>query len=284
MPVDRAHRSLFYVGFRDLGIAKITDLFLFCNMKINTIAHFSIISLKMMNKHVDGLLFPILESEINEVSERYRAEYEQSKLRVNNLHLLAFPSFAVEGKEEMPVVPAYTDPVPTDFIAYTQRRSKLGNTAIGIHCYEYDNRIISTWTNPLKPIESLKKYPCVIAPDFSLLVDQPRAINVTNVYRNRWVSCFWTSKGIKVIPSASWGSVDSFDYCFDGLPENSVISIGHVVEGKEKTYNQLYRLGVEELVRRKQPTKLVVYGAPLSFDPGVEVVQVNGVIQKLRQL
>lgn len=237
-----------------------------------------------MSNYVDGLLFPYLEPEINEVTERKRAEYEQSKRRVNNLHLLSYPDFEVEGIEEMPVVPVFSDPVPTGFVAYTQRRSTRSDKSFGVHCYEYDSRIISTWNSPLLQIQSLKKYPCVIAPDFSLMVDQPRAVNVTNVYRNRWVSCLWSSHGIKVIPSASWGSVDSFGFCFDGLPENSVISIGHVVEGHEKAFGELYRMGVEELIQRKHPSKLIVYGAPLTFDPGVEVVYIKGEIQKLREL
>ena len=90
--------------------------------------------------------------------------------------------------------------------------------------------------------------------------------------------------GIKVIPSAGWASVGSFEYCFDGLPENSVISIGHVVEGKSMAERKLFRLGVEELVLRKHPVGLVVYGAPLHFDPGVAVVYIKGEIQKLRAL
>ena len=237
-----------------------------------------------MKKSVEGLLFPISEPEINEASERYRAKYEQDKRRVNNLHLLAYPAFDVEGIEQMPVVPVFSDPVPSGFIPYTQRGSSRSDTSFGVHCYEYDNRIISTWTKPLMPIGALKRFPCVIAPDFSIMVDQPRAINVANVFRNRWVSCFWTSLGIRVIPSASWGSVDSFEYCFDGLPENSVISIGHVVEGKEKAFDQLYRMGVEELILRKHPSKLLVYGFPLSFEPDVEVVYIQGEIQKLRAL
>jgi len=237
-----------------------------------------------MSNYVDGLLFPDLEPDINKVREQYKAQYELSKRRVNNLHLLSYPDFDVEGEEDMPVVPAFTDTVPPEFIAFSKRRSKYCSTTAGVHCYEYDSRISCTWTDPVRQLEALRKYPCVIGPDFSLMVDQPRAINVTNVYRNRWVSCFWSSRGIKVIPSAGWGAVDSFCYCFDGLPQNSVIAVGHVIEGSEKAYCDLFRMGVEELIRRKSPVKLVVYGAPLSFDPGVDIVYVKGEIQKLREL
>ncbi len=43
-------------------------------------------------------------------------------------------------------------------------------------------------------------------------------------------------------------------------------------------------MGVEALIERKRPTKLLVYGAPLGFNPSVEVIYYEGNIQKLRQL
>lgn len=89
---------------------------------------------------------------------------------------------------------------------------------------------------------------------------------------------------IQAVPSASWGNVDSFEYCFDGLPENSIIAIGHTAIGKDCSYKKLYRMGVEALIERKRPTKLLVYGAPLGFNPSVEVIYYEGNIQKLRQL
>ena len=232
----------------------------------------------------EGILFPEWGPVTVSVPNQNRIKYEKDKKRFNNLHLMSYPEFQVEGVEELPKVPAYSGPIPKSFIPFTQRGSTSSCISSGIHCFEYDYRIQCTWSNALAPINSLKRFPCVIAPDFSLMVDQPRAINVTNLYRNRWVSCFWISQGICVIPSASWGSAESFTYCFDGLPQNSVIAIGHAVEGKTKAQRALFQMGTEELILRKNPATLIVYGAPITFDPGVKVVHINGIIQKLRKL
>lgn len=237
-----------------------------------------------MEDYYDGILFPEWGPATVTTPGPNKIKYEKDKRRFNNLHLLSYPDFQVEGVEELPKVPAYTGPIPDSFIPFSHRGSASGNPAYGIHCFEYDYRIQSTWSNALAPINALKRYTCVIAPDFSLLVDQPRAINVTNLYRNRWVSCFWISQRLNVIPSASWGAAESFTYCFDGLPEGSVIAIGHAVEGKTKAQRALFQMGTEELILRKSPSALIVYGAPLPFDPGVKVVHVNGIIQKLRAL
>lgn len=232
----------------------------------------------------DGILFPEWGPVTSSAPSRNKLKYEQDKLKINNLHLLSYPSFSVEGVEDMPIVQSFCDDVPDTFIPFSCRGSSSCSYSYGVHCFEYDYRINSIWNDPLSAIDSLKRFRCVIAPDYSLFVDQPRAVNVTNVYRNRWVSCLWSSKGIIVIPSASWGSAESFSYCFDGLPQNSVIAIGHVAVGKNRAQKSLFRMGTEELILRKQPTKLLVYGSPLDFDPGVEVINVKGIIQKLRCL
>lgn len=237
-----------------------------------------------MANFVEGSLFPDLEPEIIEVQEDYKRQWEAAKRRVNNLQLLSYPDFDVEGEEDMPKIPQYCGNLPADFIAFSRRGCKNCDSSYGIHCFEYDCRISSAWTNPLRPITVLKRYPCAIGPDFSLMVDQPRAVNVTNVYRNRWVSCFWWRNGIPVIPSASWGNAESFSWCFDGLPEGGVIAVGHIAIGRDKAAKRLYRMGVETLLERKHPDKLLVYGFPLDFEPGVDVVTYQGDLLRLRQL
>ena len=235
-----------------------------------------------MNKDIlQGILFPDLEQDSTLSSVASHAKISDIlKSRILNLHLHS--GFPTEGKEDMPLVGAYNGPLPESFISFADRNKKLFSS--GVHCFLYDYKIEPTWSIPALSVSCLKQYACVIAPDYSLFVDLPRAINVWNVYRNRWVTSYWQSQQIKVIPSASWGNADSFEYCFDGLPENSTIAIGHVAIGKDKDRKRLYRMGVESLVESKHPSRLVVYGSPLDFSPDVEVVHYDGFIQKLRNL
>lgn len=205
---------------------------------------------------------------------------DDRKDKILNLHW--HNGFPTEGKEDMPLLRPFNGSLPFDLISFADRRKNLFH--LGVHCYLYDYKIESTWNSPQSVIQCLKQYVCVIAPDFSVFVDQPRAINVWNIYRNRWISSFWQNEGINLIPSASWGNVDSFDFSFDGLPENSTIAIGHTAIGKDRDAKKLYRWGVETLIERKSPTRLVVYGEPLDFEPGIEVVYYESKIQQLRRL
>ena len=42
----------------------------------------------------------------------------------------------------------------------------------------------------------------------------------------RFRDAIWCMCGYNVIPTASWGNADSFKYCYEGLPENSIIAVG----------------------------------------------------------
>ena len=42
----------------------------------------------------------------------------------------------------------------------------------------------------------------------------PLALQIESVFKNRWCGAYWQSKGLKVIPTVSWGDERSFDFCF----------------------------------------------------------------------
>ena len=48
---------------------------------------------------------------------------------------------------------------------------------------------------------------------------------IENVAKNRWVGAFWQEHGLIVIPTISWGKPSTFDYCFDGDEEGSIVAI-----------------------------------------------------------
>lgn len=227
-----------------------------------------------------GVLFPDFDLDYTKSCKLKDSQSENRKLQVLNLHLHS--GFPTEGKEGMPLLSPYNNNLPEVLIPFSDRNKKLWSC--GLHCYLYDYKFEVLWNKPSIVIPRLQNYKCVIAPDFSVFVDQPKAVNVWNIYRNRWVTSYMQSLSIHAVPSASWGNVDSFEFCFDGLPRNSIIAIGHTAIGKDRSYKKLYRMGVEALIERKRPTKLLVYGAPLDFNPDVEVIYYKGNIQKLRQL
>lgn len=113
-------------------------------------------------------------------------------------------------------------------------------------------------------------YKTVIAPDFSIYLDQSRILNLFQLYQNRVATAYWQSIGLQVIPSVSWGNADSFEYCFEGLPQHSVIAIGGLGNAHHPSMIKLWEYGVHQTIEHLNPTALIIYGAPTQLDLPVE--------------
>ncbi len=132
------------------------------------------------------------------------------------------------------------------------------------HFYYDDFKFISAWREPDKYIERLKAFKAVVAPDFSLYTDFPRALQILSCYRRQWCGAFWQVQGIDVIPDVVWGDKKSFDYCFEGIPKNSTVAVSTVGVKNNKDWNgaedELFIVGYNEMMNRLEPTTVIFYG------------------------
>ena len=69
------------------------------------------------------------------------------------------------------------------------------------------------------------------------------------VRTDRWIE-WYRNKGIKVIPTVSWGEPNTFWFCFDGIPKGSVVAVSTIGVRKEKS---LFMQGYEEMMRKIKP-------------------------------
>lgn len=67
-------------------------------------------------------------------------------------------------------------------------------------------------------------------------------------------------QGFNIIPVASWCIESDFEWCFDGLPENSSIAITTNGCMSSPYGKRMLLRGVEELQKQKAPTNLIVCG------------------------
>ena len=85
-------------------------------------------------------------------------------------------------------------------------------------------------------------------------------VNRDSVYHSRFITAYWQKCGYQVIPTASWGDANSFKYCFEGLPEHSVIAVCGIGHDQDKSRKTLWHIAVHRLIAEKKPTALVIYG------------------------
>lgn len=155
------------------------------------------------------------------------------------------------------------------------------------HFYYDDFKFIQAWRDPDKYISKLREFKAVISPDFSLYTDFPRALQILSCYRRQWCGAYWQSMGIDVIPDVVWGDEESFAYCFDGIPEGSVVAVSSVGVSSDKEWNgkegERFRAGYEEMIRRLSPTKIIFYGTILDGLPG-EIIRVPSFYEQKRTM
>lgn len=182
-------------------------------------------------------------------------------LPIENTQRAIFPGV---GKYDIPEIKPETDIridklewIPANFaMTATNRGGK------GIHFYCHDYQIERFWNSPDRYIPLLREFGAVCSPDFSMYRDHPKAVNIWNAYKRHWVAAYWQQNGIKVIPTLSWVDKDSYEYCFDGEPKNSIVSVSTVGIMNDWYAMKLFESGIQEAFKRLNPTQVLWYGKP----------------------
>ncbi len=73
-----------------------------------------------------------------------------------------------------------------------------------------------------------------------------------------WLGC----DGIEIINNVRWGTKETFEYCFEGIPKNSIISIGTVGGSPRKLINRnRFETGLFKMAEVLKPHIILVYGS-----------------------
>lgn len=162
-------------------------------------------------------------------------------------------------KWEMPIIESVPLCIPEDLVLFSEMR-KAKNCDAWVHFYTDDRRFRSIWTSPTKHLSQLRRFKGVISPDFSVYNDMPKALQIYGVFQNRAVAYWLSVQGVPVIPNVRWGDERSYEFCFDGLPANSVVAVGTNGCLRNSDDRELFRLGLDEMCRRLTPQHVLVYG------------------------
>lgn len=142
--------------------------------------------------------------------------------------------FEGEGKYDIPVIePVYKCNVKdwTIFEDCRNRNNEDAKTDLdirnekGVHFFQDDHKFDIVWSQPHKHLDRLKAYGCVLSPDFSMYTDFPVAVQIMQHYKKHWVARWWQEQGLTVIPTICWSTPDSYEWCFDGEPHESIMMI-----------------------------------------------------------
>lgn len=128
-----------------------------------------------------------------------------------------------------------------------------------LHFYLDDYQFERVWKEPNKYLEKICKFKYVIALDFSLYIDHPKAVQIFNHYRKHWCARYWQDYGANVIPCICWSDESSFDWCFDGTPKNSPICISTIGGfGNHGCDKEAWLRGYRKCLEVLNPSKVIL--------------------------
>ena len=177
---------------------------------------------------------------------------------------------------DIPICPTTAKSLPKDLISYTRAKTifnqytKDGNKKFFenkfVHFYiddqKFDNKRGGIWANCEEAMKILSHFAGIITPDFSTCADFPKPLKVWNTYRMRAFGYWYGRQGGSVINNVRWGPEETFDYCFDGIDKNSIVSIGTVASGlKNQTNLEIFSTGFAEMLKVLNPHTIIVYGS-----------------------
>lgn len=172
----------------------------------------------------------------------------------------------LDGRYQIPMIPAcHFDYMPEDSIDFEESFSRKikNHRKLNVNFYVDDCKFTRLWNNPDKYIDHLSCFHSVTMPDFSISTGElgmPFALNIYNKYRNHALAWYLSVNDINVIPSVSIADKDSYAWCFDGLPEHSVLSVCTNGRVRSKAARLEFCEGFKEMCDRLEPTKVIIVG------------------------
>ena len=161
---------------------------------------------------------------------------------------------------DMPVVAPVNDVHPRNLVSFNNAKYCEGKADSWYHFYIHDLHFERFWTNPDRYLPLLEKFEGGISTDYSIYLDMPRPQQIYNSWRNKYCATLLQRQGKPVIPNVGWSDESSYDWAFSGIPEKSILAITTQGCLRNRVCKQSLFNGLHELIRRKNPTLIVVYG------------------------
>jgi hypothetical protein len=207
-------------------------------------------------------LVPVLELGATRSSHRW----QQPPGNFDRLNMRAL--FDSDNQWGIPVVPDHRI-VPDRLVAYTDRRGTITAAAdqsrlTAVHFFLDDYRFEVLWSKPERGLSRCCSVGAALTPDFSLYRNMPLAMQLWQVYRSRWCGAWLAYHGVRVVPTVSWSTPDTYPFAFAGIPTGSVVAVSTVGIWRDRDARTLFSAGFTEMIHRLRPSTVLVYGQPPS--------------------
>lgn len=162
------------------------------------------------------------------------------------------------------------------------RGAKGARPNTGVHFFLDDYQFRTVWERPERYAQVLGRFGAVLSPDFSTYTDMPAILQLWNHYRKHWLGAFWQSRGLTVVPTISWSTPASWEWCFDGEPRGGAVAISTVGVERDRNAFDFFVAGYQEMITRLQPSQILVYGKRFEFMTEDNITAVEPFFKQMR--
>jgi hypothetical protein len=160
----------------------------------------------------------------------------------------------------IPELPAATWQ-PARLLPYNARHAIAGaRPGDAVHFFLDDYRFETVWSKPERGLSRCQSVGAALTPDFSLWATMPLAMQMWQVYRSRWCGAWMLAHDIKVIPTVSWSTPDSYPFAFTGIAPGSVVVVSTVGIVRDREARELFAAGYAAMLDTIRPSTVLVYG------------------------
>lgn len=173
-------------------------------------------------------------------------------------------TFETTGKWGIPLVKKQLFPLQeVQLLACsdTKASDRAENMCKGVHFFVDDYRFETTYNNPERTLGKYAQYAFLLTPDFSTYADMDLWRQLESVAKNRWVGAYWQSRGLNVVPTISWSTSRSYEFCFDGVEQEAIVAVSTLGCRRSKLH---FMRGYEVMLEKLNPQTIICFGDPLS--------------------
>lgn len=214
---------------------------------------------------------------LDEIEDKHQQEKETTQTRKANILNLEFAQFEGVGKYDIPQIePIQMEDIGEikEWIPFNYVMSDKEPQGKAVHFFIDDYQFVRVWNEPLKYIEKLKQYECVLSPDFSPYGDMPMATQIFNHYRKHWIARLWQENGIKVIPTIRASTDErSLSWYLDGEPKGGIVCISNMWTKDKQSQDYFLNNEYKNMIDTLHPSKIFVYGHERKELQGVEYIK-----------
>ena len=176
----------------------------------------------------------------------------------------------VAGDAQVPTLNrVLIDRPPEQLIAFDDRNRAVSPATSGIHFFRDDVKFDSILRNPLAWVARFADYSILLTPDSSLGDDMPTWLRQQRTCHSRAVGVIWQARGLKVVPTLRWRSLEDISFVTCGIPVGSTVAMSNYGARRDPHEKYLFRVGAEEILRILKPNHVLLYG---SLDPNLQAL------------